>query len=70
MDALREDESVSHALRAPGSSLLLGWVGYRAPPESAVLRGVESGAEPGLEYDGDSEDELDVMAQVGGVGEV
>ncbi|KAG2428812.1 hypothetical protein HXX76_011512 [Chlamydomonas incerta] len=38
--------------------------GYVPPPDAAVLRGVETGSEPGLEYDADSEDELEELAQV------
>mgnify|MGYP001806703133 CR=1 FL=1 len=38
--------------------------GYLPPPDAVVLRGVETGSEPGLEYDADSEDELEELAQV------
>ncbi|KAG2495436.1 hypothetical protein HYH03_006383 [Edaphochlamys debaryana] len=38
--------------------------GYAPPHDALVLRGVEAGAEPGLEYDADSEDELEELAQV------
>ncbi|GLC40297.1 hypothetical protein PLESTB_001806600 [Pleodorina starrii] len=38
--------------------------GYLPPPDALLLRGVEAGTEPGLEYDADSEDEMEELAQV------
>lgn len=38
--------------------------GYLPPPDAVLMRGVEAGSEPGIEYDADSEEEMEELAQV------
>lgn len=63
LEALAEDAALPQMhLRSPAADLNAGYV---PPPDGVLLRGAEGGQEPGLEYDGDSEDELGEMTRVG-----
>ncbi len=63
LEALAEDAALPQMhLRSPAADLNAGYV---PPPDGLLLRGAEGGQEPGLEYDGDSEDELGEMTRVG-----
>ncbi|GFR44518.1 hypothetical protein Agub_g5785 [Astrephomene gubernaculifera] len=62
LESLQDDAALPQIhLRSAAADLHSGYV---PPPDSAALRGVEAGSEPGLEYDADSEDELEELAQV------
>ncbi|KXZ47522.1 hypothetical protein GPECTOR_34g681 [Gonium pectorale] len=62
LESLREESAMPQMnLRSAAADMHSG---YAPPPDAAVLRSVEAGVEPGLEYEADSEDELEELAQV------
>lgn len=64
---LRDEQAVAPSTRPPLSDLSLG---YRAPPEDAIIqKGTVPDREPGVEYDGDSERELEDLGLLVGGGQ-
>ncbi|GIL66762.1 hypothetical protein Vafri_20263 [Volvox africanus] len=62
LESLLEDAALPQMhLRSPAADVNSG---YLPPADSVLMRGVEAGSEPGLEYDADSEDEMEELAQV------
>ncbi|GIL78018.1 hypothetical protein Vretimale_7358 [Volvox reticuliferus] len=62
LESLLEDAALPQMhLRSPAADVNSG---YLPPADSMLMRAVEAGSEPGLEYDADSEDEMEELAQV------